>query len=122
MLTKKNAINYAMRHYDNPECRTIEEFKSDLNSLIYIKKLIRRIANNEQIDFRLVLNHIVIFFNKFDDMAACSLLFLKVESEYHPILAAFLDSLNRLPTRIPDLNIQNITIDDSIRIKLKCLL
>ena len=45
---------------------------------------------------RLIINHLVTFYNVFESKAATRILFYKVEKEFHPILKTFLVYLNRL--------------------------
>ena len=38
---------FAMKHYDNPQCKDIEEFHEDLNRVKYIKRLLGRFEKGE---------------------------------------------------------------------------
>lgn len=109
-LSDDNFILYAMHHYDNPQCHSIEEFEEDLRKFLYLKKLFSRYKNNDELRERLILNHIIVLYNIFGD-AATDMLFFKLD-EYESELATFLVYLNRLPddkiSRIPiDMNIAN---------------
>ena len=109
-LSDDNFILYAMHHYDNPQCHSVEEFEEDLRKFLYLKKLFSRYKNNDELRERLILNHIIVLYNIFGD-AATDMLFLKL-SEYESELATFLVYLNRLSedkiSRISiDMNIAN---------------
>ena len=95
-LTKDNWIFFAIRNYNNPSSVTKEDFEEDLNRFKYIKRLFRRYETTGELKTHLILNHIILMYNVFDD-AATPLLFFKIEATYWPILKAFLLFLNRLP-------------------------
>ena len=42
-LDNDNFLLYAAKHYDNPQCETIEEFNNDLKRINYIKKLLNKL-------------------------------------------------------------------------------
>lgn len=109
-LSNDNFILYAMHHYDNPQCHSIEEFEEDLRKFLYLKKLFSRYKNNDELRERLILNHIIVLYNIFGD-AATDMLFFRLD-EYESELATFLVYLNRMPedkiSEIPiDMNIAN---------------
>jgi hypothetical protein len=95
-LTKDNWVIFAIKHYDNPSSVTYEDFEEDLNRFKYIKRLLKRYEMTGELKTHLILNHIILMYNVFDD-AATPLLFFKIETIYWPILKAFLLFLNRLP-------------------------
>lgn len=93
-LTDDNFLLYAMHHYDNIQCHSIEEFEEDLRKFLYLKKLFSRYKNNGELRERLILNHIIVLFNIFGD-STTDMLFFKLK-EYENELATFLVYLNRL--------------------------
>ena len=95
-LTKDNWIMFAMKHYENPTSVTYEDFEEDLNRFKYIKRLFKRYETSGELKTHLILNHIILVYNVFDE-AATPLLFFKIEATYWPLLKAFLLFLNRLP-------------------------
>ncbi len=95
-LTKDNWVLFAIKHYNNPSSVTYEDFEEDLNRFKYIKRLLRRYETHGELKTHLILNHIILMYNVFDD-AATPLLFFKIEATYWPVLKAFLLFLNRLP-------------------------
>lgn len=87
---------FAMKHYENPTSVTYEDFEEDLNRFKYIKRLFKRYETSGELKTHLILNHIILVYNVFDE-AATPLLFFKIEATYWPLLKAFLLFLNRLP-------------------------
>ena len=96
-LDDDNLLNYAMKHYDNPECKSIEEFQEDLTRTKYIKRLFRKYKTSGELKERLILNHIIIFYNVFGIEAATNILFFKIEDEFWPLLKTFLVYLDMFP-------------------------
>ena len=41
-LTDDNFIIFAMKHYDNPSCKGLDEFKDDLKRFSYVKRLLKK--------------------------------------------------------------------------------
>jgi len=95
-LTQGNYMMFALLHYDNPHCKDIKEFFEDIKRLHYIRRLFKRYSEDNVLKERLIINHLVTFYNVFDNKAATRILFYKVEKEFHPILKTFLVYLNRL--------------------------
>jgi hypothetical protein len=95
-LTQENWLFFAIKHYDNPTSVTYSDFEEDLNRIKYIKRLLRRYDTTGELKSHLILNHIIVMYNVFDD-AATPLLFYKIEATYWSILKAFMLFLNRLP-------------------------
>ena len=86
-----------MKEYNNPQCIDIEEFNDDLRKIKYIKRLFNQYASEGVLKERLLLNHIIIFYNVFPPKAATKILFYKIEERFWPILKTFLFYLNLLP-------------------------
>ena len=95
-LTPDNWMFFAIQNYDNPTSVTYSDFEEDLNRIKYIKRLLRRYDTTGELKTHLILNHIIVMYNVFDD-AATPLLFYKIEATYWSILKAFMLFLNRLP-------------------------
>jgi hypothetical protein len=68
---------------------------------------------------RLILNHIIIFYNVFDIISATRLLFSRIEKDLHPYLKTFIVFLNTLPDSIPEADLINIPLDRRIINKLR---
>jgi len=103
-LNEKNFLLYAMQHYDNPQCVEVEEFNDDLKRIKYIKRLFNQYAIEGVVKERLLLNHIIVFYNVFSVEAATRILFYKLEEEFWPMLKTFLFYLNFLPNKIESIN------------------
>ena len=74
-LTEKNFLLYCASHYDNAQYISTEEFLEDLNRIKYIKKLITRYVENDDLKERLILNHIIILNNCFGPNVLCKILY-----------------------------------------------
>jgi hypothetical protein len=96
-LTSRNFELFASQHYNNPECCDIEEFKEDLTRFKYLKRLLRRYEQYDDLQERLILNHIIVLYNVFGIEAANRMMWFKVEPEHHSMLKTFLIFLNYLP-------------------------
>ena len=89
-LNEKNFLLYAMKEYNNPQCTDVEEFNDDLKKIKYIKRLLNQYVSEGVLKERLLLNHIIIFYNVFPPAAATRILFFKIEERFWPILKPFL--------------------------------
>ena len=74
-LNDENYIFYAASNYLNPKSITIDEFYEDLNHIKYIKRLINRYINNNELKINLILNHLILLYNVFDTSAMTQMLF-----------------------------------------------
>ncbi len=90
-------LNYAMENYNNPSCSGREEFEEDINRIKYVKRLFGRYFSTGELKERLILNHIIIFYNVFEMEAATKMLFYRMEDKFKPLLKTFLVYLNYLP-------------------------
>lgn len=97
ILTEKNILMYAIKNYDNSQCIDIEEFYQDFKKIKYLKRLFRRYTKNGILKERLILNHLIVFYNVFFHDAATRILFFKIEKLEHPILKTFLAYLQFMP-------------------------
>ncbi|HIJ11153.1 TPA: hypothetical protein HA278_03800 [Candidatus Woesearchaeota archaeon] len=114
-LNDETYVMYAMKHYTNPQCTSVEEFNDDLNRIKYLKRLFKKYINNGELKDRLIMNHIIIFYNVFGIEAATRLLFYRIEEEYHSMLKTFLVYLNFLPeTNIVETDLVSILLDSHI--------
>ena len=111
-LNEKNFLLYAMKEYDNPQGVQVEEFYDDLKKVKYIKRLFNQYLNEGVLKERLLLNHIIIFYNVFPVRSATRILFLKIEEEFWPILKTFLVYLSYMPETIDPINGRAIVSDE----------
>jgi len=96
-LTEDNFIMYAIKYYDNPNCRGMNEFLDDLKRFKYIKRLFRKHSAGKGLKERLIINHLTIIYNLFGPEAATRMLFFKTEERFWPQLKTFLVFLNYMP-------------------------
>lgn len=118
-LNDDNFLLFAMKHYDNPQCKNIEEFHEDMNRIKYLKRLFRKYKTSGILRERLILNHLIIFTNVFGVEAAARLLFLRIENDLHIYLKTFLVFLNSLPDDIPEADLIAIPLDRRIITRLR---
>jgi hypothetical protein len=105
-----------MKHYDNPSCKTLDEFNEDLSRFKHLRKLLNRyVADDDNVNFRLIVNHISILFNVFDYPACTAMLFFKTEKDHWGIIKPILYYLNYLPDFIPDLGINTKMIENHLK-------
>jgi hypothetical protein len=114
-----NYVMYAMKNYQNPQCSSVEEFHEDLNRIKYLKRLFRKYKTTGILRERLILNHIIIFYNIFGIEPATRLLFTRIEEDLHPYLKTFVVFLNSLPKTIPEYDLLTIPMDTRIIAKLR---
>ena len=89
-LTEKNLLLYAAKHYSNPTFSDIEDFYEDLKRFKYIKRLLNRYLETDDLSERLILNHLIVIFNMFGIEAALNILELKLEEKHWPVVKPFL--------------------------------
>lgn len=123
-LTEENFIMYAVKNYDNPSCKGMDEFYDDLKRFKYIKRLLRKHNVGKDLKERLILNHIIILGNLFGVEATTKMLFFKLEKKFWPQIKTFLVFLNFMPIKIivsPGVIIldKDIPIDDTVMNTLK---
>ncbi len=122
-LNDDSFLLFAIKNYANPGCLSKKEFKSDLDRIKYVKRLFRRYVRKNDIDalrIRLLLNHIIILYNVFPEVAT-KILFYKLEKDLWPILKPFLVFLERLPEKLSGITQKDI-ITSSIRMDKKIVL
>ncbi len=109
-LTESNYMLFAIKFYNNPQALTKDDFDEDLKRIRYVKKLLRKYRKDGILKSHLLLNHLTVLFNVFDD-AAVPLLFYNMEEDLWPSLKSFLVFLKRIP-EYPKTEIDNIIDDD----------
>ena len=108
-LNENNYLLFAIKFYNNPNALTKEDFEDDLKRIKYIKRLLKRYKNTGVLKTHLVLNHLTVLFNVFDD-AAVPLLFYNLEQDLWPSIKSFLMFLDRIP-EYPNSHIHGIPED-----------
>jgi len=108
-LNEDNFLLFAIKHYENPQAVTKEDFNKDLNHFKYIKRLLKRYKGSGDLKVHLLINHFIILYNIFGD-AATPMLFYKIERELWSSIKTFIVFLDRLPD-YPKCYIHNIEMD-----------
>ncbi len=98
--------------YRNPQCVSSEDFFEDMSRIKYVKRLFNKYNRGGEIKTRLILNHIIAFYNVFENRDATRILFFKMEEEYWPILKTFLIYLSYMPEIVHGVNGRNIMSDE----------
>ena len=125
-LNDDNFLMYAMREYNNMQCTDVEEFYDDLKKIKYIKRLFNIYTNTGQLKERLILNHLIVFYNVFSVQAGTRILFYKIEKDFWPLLKTFLIFLDRMPEKIDSIRGEvilssNIQLDNGIITRLRSI-
>lgn len=98
-LTDDNFLLYCAHHYDNSKYTSTEDFIEDLNRIKYIKKLLTRYVENNELKERLILNHIIILNNCFGPEVLTKILYLKLKPQMKYI-KPFLILIDALPEKV----------------------
>ena len=116
-LNESNYLLFAIKFYDNPQSVTREDFESDLKRIRYVKRLLKRYQNNGELKVHLILNHLIILFNVFNE-ATVPLLFYNLDEELWPAIKSFLIFLNRV-SEFPKTKVNEIEADEYCLQQLK---
>lgn len=118
-LNQDNYLIFAIKFYNNPQALTKEDFEDDLKRIKYIKRLLKKYKNTGILKTHLILNHLTVLFNVFND-AAVPLLFYNLDRELWPFIKSFLLFLNRLP-EYPKTQIHDIIEDEECLSQLQII-
>jgi hypothetical protein len=116
-LNEDNFLLFAIKHYENPQAVTKEDFDRDLNHFKYIKRLLRRYKNTGVLKTHLLINHFIILYNIFGD-ATTPMLFFKIDKDLWSSMKTFIIFLNKLP-EYPKGHVHNIPIDETCMLELE---
>lgn len=111
-LNEKTIDSYMIMSYNNPQCVDLEEFYDDIKIPKYIKRLINRYLSSGELKERLILNHIIMFYNVFEFEAATRILFFKMEPDDYSVLKTFLTYLNFMPDIVVNIKGKDIIGSD----------
>jgi hypothetical protein len=120
-LNEDNFLLYAIKHYENPSNPTMEDFMEDMERIKYIKRLLNKFEKKDSLKERLILNHIIVLNNVLGAEATSRILFYKLEEEYHSCLKSFLEYLQILPMKIPEVDLTKIPTDHRVDQLLKII-
>lgn len=108
-LNDNNFLLFAIKHYENPQAVTKEDFQKDLNHFKYIKRLIKKYRKTGELKTHLLINHFIVLYNIFGE-AATPMLFFKIDREMWMQVKTVIVFLNRLP-EYPKTHIHDIPVD-----------
>lgn len=97
-LTEDNLSIFAAKHYYNPLGVDVDEFHEDLKRFKYVKRLLNRYIETDNMPDRLVLNHLIVIFNVFGIEAGLAILELKLDRQHWPVIKPFLVFLKTIRT------------------------
>ena len=125
-LNEDNFLIYAMKEYNNVQCTGVEEFYDDLKKIKYIKRLFNIYKNDGQLKERLILNHLIVYYNVFPVQSGTRILFYKIDEHFWPMLKTFLIFLDRMPEKIEsirgnEIKSTNIILDEGIVTRLRTI-
>ena len=96
-LTKNNFELYAAKHYKKDKYATTEDFKEDISRFKYINRLVNRYYRDDDLQERLILNHIIILGNVLGPDICAEILMSKTDITLRSTVKTFLVYLNYLP-------------------------
>ena len=108
-LNDDNYLIFAIKHYDNPQAVTYEDFLNDMKKFKYVKRLLKRYKKTGDLKSHLLINHFIVLYNVFQ-YATTPLLFYKIEKELWSPMKTFIMFLGRLPEH-PRSFISDIQVD-----------
>ena len=111
-INKENIDIFSESSYRNPQCVSSEDFYEDMNRIKYVKRLFNKYNRGGEIKTRLILNHIIAFYNVFEKRDATRILFFKMEEEYWSLLKTFLLYRSYMPEIVHGVNGRNIMSDN----------
>lgn len=114
LLTDHNYLLYCAKYYLQDKYYTDEEFLEDINRIKYIKKLITRYVENNDLRERLILNHIIVLGNCFGAPVLNKILYLKLRSQMQYV-KPFLVLLNMLQDKIHNVGDEETVYMDTIQ-------
>ncbi len=114
-LNEENFTLFAIRHYDNPQCTSTEEFYEDIRRFRYLKRLLKRYHKTGELRERLILNHLIVLSNLFGVENTIRMLEYKLEKEFWPTLKTCLLYLGYIDE---DWN-QEIPLDEEVTKRMR---
>jgi hypothetical protein len=109
-LNEENYIMFAIKHYENPQAVTQEDFFEDMKRFKWIKRLLNKYKNTGDLNIHLIINHFIVLYNIFGE-ATTPLLFFKIDKNLWSVLKTFIVYLGRIP-EYPKTSLNDIPIDE----------
>ena len=110
-LNEENFLLFAIKHYENPQAVTREDFDKDLSRFRYVKRLLKRYKSTGELKVHLLINHFIILYNIFGE-ATTPMLFYKIDKSLWACIKTFVIFLDKLP-EYPHTYIHDIEVDDN---------
>ena len=125
-INENNIELYCMKFYDNPQCIGTEDYRDDMKRFKYLKRLLNHYLTTHELKQRLILNHLIMIYNLFENEAATRILFYKIDENSWQVLKPFLIYLKRMPRvvrgiRSKDIRDSDIILDQNVVKQLRWL-
>lgn len=111
-LDDSNFLLYAAANYQNSQYYNTDEFYEDLNRFKYLKKLLYRYHNKDELRIQLILNHLITLYNVFTPSACTRMLFYRTDKQHWYILKTFLLYLGYMPDYVEGVEDELIRSDE----------
>ena len=111
-INENNIELYCMKFYDNPQCIGTEDYRDDMKRFKYLKRLLNHYLTTHELKQRLILNHLIMIYNLFENEAATRILFYKIDVNSWHVLKPFLIYLKRMPKIVRSIRGANIRESD----------
>ncbi len=112
-LNEDTFEEYAISNYQNSSCVSVLEFLDDMKTFKYIKRLINKYNDKNELNSRLILNHIICLSNVFGVTPTVNMLKYKINLENHDILNAFLLYLEYV--RVEDVSVLDLNLYTTLK-------
>ena len=125
-INENNIELYCMKFYDNPQCIGTEDYRDDMKRFKYLKRLLNHYLTTHELKQRLILNHLIMIYNLFENEAGTRILFYKIDENSWHVLKPLLVYLKRMPKvvygiRDKDIRDSDITLDQNVVKQLRSL-
>lgn len=110
-INEDNIELYCMKFYDNPQCIGADDYRDDMKRFKYLKRLLNHYLSTHELKQRLILNHLIMIYNIFENDAATRILFYKIDETSWHVLKPFIIYLKRMPKIVR--SIKGVNIRDS---------
>ena len=111
-INENNIELYCMKFYDNPQCIGTEDYRDDMKRFKYLKRLLNHYLTTHELKQRLILNHLIMIYNLFENEAATRILFYKIDENSCHVLKPFIIYLKRMPKVVRSIRGTNIRDSD----------
>jgi hypothetical protein len=97
-MTEQELLNYLLEEHKKNTHETVplDEFREDVMRLVYVGRLIKKYNRSNQLNVRLLINHIVILYNTFGNHTT-GLLFLLSDADIHNQIFSLLSFFDKIP-------------------------